>query len=107
MTEVTPEAVLALPMNAGGASTVGEYLIALLDDLWREKDGFSGKYGMTGESDWMYDLYRPLIMAGMIEDASEADLTSGYGLSRTAIQQADDLIGRAIRSLAASLRLQG
>jgi hypothetical protein len=43
--ETTPRQLLDLPLpeNDSGASTVRGYLLALLTELFREVDGFSGK----------------------------------------------------------------
>lgn len=42
---MTPNKILALPMdgNDADAKTVGGYLVALLQTLWNEEEGFSGK----------------------------------------------------------------
>lgn len=81
--------------------TVREYLTELLARLWLDEAG--GKYGMTGESGWRYDLYRPMADLGLIPRWRD-----GYGIEypedggprdsgrRT---RADALIVAAIRSL--------
>lgn len=54
--------ILALETRQG--DTVRVYLTELLAGLWLgEADP---KYGMTGESDWHYDLYGPMRDAGLI-----------------------------------------
>ena len=69
----TPEIVakvLALTTEQG---TVRDYLAELLASLWLgEADP---KYGMTGESDWHYDLYGPMRDAGLIPQWRD-----GYGI---------------------------
>ena len=59
--------ILNLPMqpNDAGAATIRDYLKALLKKLWNEEDGFSGKRPF-GNSGWQYDLYPPLIKAGIV-----------------------------------------
>jgi hypothetical protein len=52
--------------DAGDDLTVREYLRTLLTTLWEEEEGFSGKRPF-GNSGWKYELYRPLIAAGLIE----------------------------------------
>jgi hypothetical protein len=91
-----PSVVLALPMqeNDARASTVREYLIALVAELWREGECFSGKRPF-GNSGWECDLYHPLLTAGLID--GELD-ENGY------IEDVDDkagakLIAAAIKAL--------
>lgn len=90
--------VLALPMapgNPADVETVGEYLIALLRKLWTETDQFYGKYGV-GDSDWPYDLYRPLVTAGLIKGTFDED---GYA-EDVDTKEGDRLIHLAINALA-------
>jgi hypothetical protein len=65
--EATPQQVLRLPLgeNDSGAADVRGYLIALLAELWRKGEGFSGK-SPFGSSSWECDLHVPLIRAGFI-----------------------------------------
>ena len=67
MTTLTPQELLDLPLpeNDSEASTVRGYLVALLDAIWRQEEGFSGKRPF-GNSSWQYDLYGPMIQAGII-----------------------------------------
>lgn len=66
--------VLALPLdencrwhNAPVGATVQDYLLALLTHLVVDRTGDNvSEYGMVGESDWQYDLYRPLAAAGLV-----------------------------------------
>lgn len=65
--------VLGLPMdpaNDARAGTVREYLAGLLQALWTEGEGFSGKRPL-GNSDWQYDLYAPLINGGLVTGDDE------------------------------------
>jgi len=74
MSEIDGNAVLALPMtdNDAGARTVKGYLVKLLDELWDEGEGFSGKrpFGNSGRE---YDLYQPLIQAKMVKGKLDED----------------------------------
>lgn len=55
--------------------TIRDYLKGLLDSLWTQGEGFSGKRPF-GNSGWRHDLYRPLIAAGFpaedYEDMNDA-----------------------------------
>lgn len=51
--------------DAGDGITVKDYLYQLLNTLWEEGEGFSGKRPF-GNSCWEYDLLRPLVVAGFI-----------------------------------------
>ena len=96
MTEFTPQQVLdlELPPDTDGGSTVRAYLIALLDALWSEEEGFSAKRPF-GNSGWQYDVYLPMIRAGMIDGQIDGD---GY-VDRCDVQAADRLILAAIAAL--------
>lgn len=52
--------------------TIREYLHALLQKLWREGEGFSGKRPF-GNSGWEHDLYAPLVKAGAIKGSFDGD----------------------------------
>lgn len=95
-----PAEILALPMQANdaGATTVRGYLIRLLAELWNEGEGFSGKRPF-GNSGWEYDLYLPLIKAGVVDGSLD---DNGYvdDIPPTAVRKADHLIAVAIASLA-------
>jgi hypothetical protein len=74
-TEITPQQLLDLPLppdNDSGASTVRGYLVALLTELWREEEGFSGKRPF-GNSGWQYDLYAPMVKAQLVAGAVDED----------------------------------
>ncbi len=45
--------------------TIRDYLRELLIKLWEDGEGFSGKRPF-GNSGWEYDLYVPLIKAGVV-----------------------------------------
>lgn len=95
-TEPTPQQVLdlSLPDNDSGAHTIRGYLIALLRALWRDAEGFSSKRPF-GNSDWPYEVYGPLVRAGLVSGRFDED---GY-LEHVDIEAADELMDRAIRAL--------
>lgn len=99
MPDPTPQQVLglALPGNDSGAFTVRGYLCALLAELWREEDGFSGKRPF-GNSGWPDDIYGPMVRAGMVEGAFDEDGDLEI-FPRASQQKADKLIQAAIARL--------
>ena len=58
--------------DAGDNITVREYLHQLLQTLWNEGEGFSGKRPF-GNSGWEYEVYKPLIAAGFIPGRLDED----------------------------------
>lgn len=52
--------------------TVRGYLRTLLQTLWDEQEGFSGKRPF-GNSGWEYSLYAPLIKEGFIKGSIDED----------------------------------
>ncbi len=58
--------------DAGENMTVGGYLGTLLTKLWREGEGFNGKRPF-GNSGWEYDVYEPLVVAGLVEGVITED----------------------------------
>ena len=85
---------LELGENDSGEPTVRAYLLRLLTDVWREEEGFDGKRPF-GNSSWHYDLYVPMVKAGIItgkldEDGCVEDCDD---------DRADELILAAIASL--------
>lgn len=87
------ENVLNLRMkeNDAYAETIRDYLEALLRALWQEGESFSGKRPF-GNSGWEYDLYQPLIAAGLVGgevdgngDINECDTDAAYDLIDKAI----------------------
>lgn len=58
--------------DAGDGLTVRDYLRTLLETLWREGEGFSGKRPF-GNSGWEYDLYAPLIKGGFLAGKLDED----------------------------------
>jgi hypothetical protein len=96
---ITPQELLALPLpeNDSGADTVRGYLVALLDTLWREDEGFSGKRPF-GNSGWQGDLYGPMVKAGVVPGTVDED---GYldEFDTLAKKKADEMILAAIAAL--------
>ena len=58
--------------DAGDSLTIREYFKELLETLWVEGEGFSGKRPF-GNSGWEYDLYTPLVKNGFIEGSFDRD----------------------------------
>lgn len=52
--------------------TIKEYFIEILKRFWEEKEGFSGKRPF-GNSGWDWDLFIPLIKAGLIKGELDED----------------------------------
>lgn len=92
----TPPNVLDLqiPHNDSQTTNVRAYLKCLLETLWIEEEGFSGKRPF-GNSGWKYDLYLPLIQANFINGSIDED----GQVQECDSQAADNLILEAIRSL--------
>jgi hypothetical protein len=84
--------------NDADAATVRDYLIALLETLWREQEDFSAKRPF-GNSSWTFDVYWALGQAGAVAITFDAD---GYLDDFPAESQraADNLIHAAIHALA-------
>jgi hypothetical protein len=93
---ISPEDVLNLPMqsNDAGASTVGEYLVMIVAEVWKWNENFSGKRPF-GSSGWHYDLYTPLVKAGLVEGTFNED----EYLEEADGRKADELIAQAIKVL--------
>jgi len=83
-----------------GATTVREYLLALLRMVWTEREMFSGKRPF-GNSSWEYDLYRAMGKAGFIEITLDSD---GYidTFPKQEHRKADALVSAAIDELGRS-----
>jgi hypothetical protein len=74
VTDKTVAAALELRFDsdAGDNLTVRDYLRTLLETLWRQGEGFSGKRPF-GNSSWEYELYEPLIAGGFIPGTLDED----------------------------------
>lgn len=96
---MTPTEVLALPMdpntNDAAASSIQEYLVALLKALWEEEEGFSGKRPL-GNSGWQWDVYTALAKGGALEAKFDSD---GYDLDDFDVEEADRVMAEAIGAL--------
>lgn len=79
--------------NDADALTVRDYLKALLRQLWIEGEGFSGKRPF-GNSAWEYELYYPLVKAGVIQ----GQIVDGY-LENVDYRAGRQVIMDAIESL--------
>lgn len=89
--------VLALPMpegNDANAATIRDYLVALVRRVWIANEGFSGKRPF-GNSGWDWDMYPPLIRAGLVRGVLDED---GY-IDNVDEEAADALIRAAIDEL--------
>jgi hypothetical protein len=91
-----PRDILQLPMqrNDANAATIKDYLKALLATLMREGEGFSGKRPF-GNSGWDYDLFLPLLKAGIVKGKLDED---GY-IEDINQAEAEGLILSAIEAL--------
>jgi hypothetical protein len=102
----TAREVLDLPMpadNDAEAATIRDYLVALLRQLWTEGEGFSSKRPF-GNSGWEWDMYPPLIRAGLVSGELDEDGSISYrnwmyrideGHAASLITAAIDELGRA------------
>ena len=81
--------ILDLPMtktNDADAATIRGYLKALLVELFKQGEGFGGKRPF-GSSGWEYDLYQPLVKAGLVSGNVDED---GY------LERCDTRVAKAI-----------
>lgn len=85
---------LPMPPNDADAPTVRGYLKALLRELWREGEGFSGKRPF-GNSGWEYELYNALVKGGVVMGKLDGD---GY-IQEVDADAANALIFDAIEAL--------
>lgn len=93
---IESQAVLGCPMvqpNDADATTVRDYLVALVRRVWIEGEGFNGKRPF-GNSSWKFEVYASLGRAGVIEATfdedgylDEVDKKTGNALVLTAIEQ--------------------
>ena len=86
--------------DAGDNLTIRDYLRTLLETLWSEGEGFSGKRPF-GNSGWEYDLYAPLIKAGFIKGRLDEDGYVADFDSNEAESYVFDLITAAFHGVAA------
>lgn len=74
--------------------TIRDYLKKLLRTLWREGESFSGKKPF-GNSDWQYDIYKPLVERGYVS----GELDEDGCLEKLDIEVADHLMIELIDEL--------
>jgi hypothetical protein len=101
MPKVTAQQVLNAPIGANdaNAATVREYLLALLALLWDQRAGFDAKRPL-GLSDWEEEVYRALVLSGLVEGRTDND----GALETVDEATADRLVADAIRSLSTPTR---
>jgi hypothetical protein len=87
--------------NDAGARTVRDYLVALLAALWNEEEGFSSKRPF-GNSSWCFELYGPLVRAGIVSGKFSEDEDDLDCLDEFDRHDADLQIALAIESLGAT-----
>lgn len=97
MTTIDPKAQrlldLPLPDNDADAATVRDYLIALLRKLWAGGEDFIKR--PFGNSGWQYEVYAPMVAAGLIDGKLDED---GW-LEHADDRAADALMDAAIQAL--------
>lgn len=97
--KLTTQEILKLKMkpNDSGAKTVGGYLASLLTTVLEEQEGFSGKRPW-GNSGWEYDLYEPLIKAGLVKGTFDED---GYldRFNNNEMLKADKIILKLVKDV--------
>lgn len=95
--------VLDAPMSVArcrectDVATVRDYLKKLLKDLWQKGDGFDGKRPF-GNSNWEYDIYLALVVAGLVPGTLDED---GFlhEFSDESIRVAYQMVREAIEAL--------
>lgn len=102
MKEYAGADVLAVRMqpNDASAETIRDYLVSLVAEVWREREGFSGKRPF-GNSGWHSELGEALVRAEMIDgewDFDEDDPSDRW-LDTHDHDAADRLINLAIEAL--------
>lgn len=84
---------LPLPDNDADAPTVRDYLIELLRTAWEQGEDFCKR--PFGNSGWQYEIYAPMVKAGLIPGDLDAD---GY-VENVDTRAADALMDKAIQAL--------
>lgn len=72
---MTPKEILNLKFYCDDHDrtlTIREYFVELLQSLWYEGEGFSGKRPF-GNSGWQWDLYKPLIENKLIKGKLDSE----------------------------------
>lgn len=70
--KLTHDEILSLEITDGTFPTIRAFLHALLRGVLEQGEGFSGKRPF-GDSGWEYELYEPLIRAGVIKGELDED----------------------------------
>ena len=73
--KLTNHSILDIPLiehTDTNSKTIGDYLRNLLLTLWIEKESFNGKRPF-GNSGWEYDIYKSLIVAGVVKGVIDED----------------------------------
>lgn len=89
---------LELPENGSGRPTVGGYLAEVLLGIWESRDDYSP----FGNSGWAYELYRPMLAAGLaggLTEAEAARLDEGYGIPAAKETELAALVAAAIHAM--------
>ena len=96
MKNLTGEEILRLPMesNDADAKTIGDYLLKLSEEVWKENECFSGKRPF-GNSGWEHELYIALARNEAIVGKIDED---GY-LEEYDEATADKLVKQAFAAL--------
>lgn len=76
------------------SKTIREYLCLLLQTLWKESDGFSGKRPF-GNGAWQYDVYKSLIKNKFISGNLDED---GY-VEEVDTKEADKFVQEMIKEM--------
>lgn len=84
----------ALEVVTHTGQTLREYLQDLLETLWSEGEGFSGKYGAEGNSDWDSMLCYDLAQTGLFGKKLDPDRDD---MSRKYEKDLRDIIRGTIR----------
>ncbi len=85
---------LPLPPNDSGAITIRGYLAALLIQLWKQGESFSGKRPF-GNSGWEFMIYASLIKHGVVS----GELDEDDFVEEVDDKKADTLVLEAIREM--------
>jgi hypothetical protein len=87
---------LPLPANDADAPTVRDYLIALLREAWEQGENFCKR--PFGNSGWQYEIYTPMVKAGLVPGTVDSD----GELDDVDTRAADALMDEAIQALGAA-----
>jgi hypothetical protein len=85
--------------NDSGKKSVRGYFIALLEELWAEGEGFSGKRPF-GNSCWEHEVYRAWVESGHLAGSTDPD---GY-LEDYDSEAADKLVKQCLTELYAGAK---